>query len=239
MATTRDVIRQEIDQKLQPVQGQQVVELLPLDERKGDKMYFAGPPEMVYVKVPSGASMRLSLIDTGVLSNELMSNPERFRIKIEGPYYKLPMDPDESVAYGELVRIPDIVHGKKKLEPMLANPVLGHSEASQTVKTVEIGDTAIKVGDKGDIQFVSRGEAARTITPDVEIRKKPQDTTVIFGGDMTTLFKSGFIAGLIPRGFFPPFSVPNNTVNSRVFETAMMLLNEAIDIAMAIKHATK
>ena len=239
METTRDVIQEEVDKKLLPVEVQQRTELLPLDERKGKNLYFKGPPEMVYVRLLSGAAMRVALVDSGILSNEVQTNPERFRVRIQGPYYKLPMDPIEVVTYGELVRVPDIVKGDKDMAPTISNPILGHAESSQTVKSMEVGDSSIKVGDKGDVQIISKGEAVKTFTDGVEISKRPEDTTVMFGGDKKTLFNNSFLGEILPKSFFPPMNTPNWTVSGSIFERAQKILNEAIDIATAIKKNVK
>ncbi len=239
MGTTRDVIRKEIDQKLLSAEGQHIIEFLPLDERKGTDMYFKGPPEMVYVQLPSGASMRIGLIETGILSNEMLINPSNFRIKVDGPYYKLPRDQREIVTYGELVKVEDTVKSKKDMEPIISNPIMGHFDASQIVKSIEIGNSSIKVGEKGDIQLMSKGEVIKTFTDIVEITKKPEDTTVMFGGDKKTLFKNSFLGEILPKSFFPPMNTPNWLINSEIFERASTILNEAINIAEALKATLK
>jgi hypothetical protein len=234
MPTIRDAINKELDTRDLAIAGQQTIEVLRLDETRGKEMYFKGPPEMVYCKLPDGTSVRVALIDSGILSNEMLGDPEGFRVKVAGPYYKLPRATDTAVAYGELVRsIPKDT--EKDIGPTVPAPLLGHPTSSTIVKSMEIAGTSVKVGEGGDIELKCQGEAVRSMNKDVEIKRKPENSTVMFGGDKKTIFKESFLGQILPKSFIPPMSTPNWLPDMSILGKANNLLSNAMELVGKLK----
>ncbi len=228
-------IKQEVQKQNFSTEGKEGMEFLELDQRKGDQIYHKGPPERVYCKLPNGSSMRVSLINTGMFSNEIRQSPHLFRVKVTAPYYRLPRDQQDAPIYGEVVRAENR-DGVKDPQATISNPLLGHLESSQIVKTIEIGDSTLIIGDKGDLQMMSTdGEILKSWTSNAEVARKPQSTTVMLGSDRAVLFKKNFLAEILPKAFFPPFNFANWGVNSDILERGADLFEAALDLAKSLK----
>jgi len=234
MGNLRDVIRKEVATKSFATEGQQDLSLVKLDESRGNKIYSKGPPEMIYCKLADGSPIRVALISTGTYSNEVKTNPRGFRVRLAGPARRLPRSDDVPVAYGELVRaIPE--KPEADISPTRPSPLLGQRTSSSVAKSVEVGNTSIKVGESGDVEVKCDGEVVRSFAKDVEIKRKPENSTVMFGGDRKTIFKENFLGQILPKAFLPPMNTPNWTPDLSILERSAELLGEAARLMVSIQ----
>jgi hypothetical protein len=101
---------------------------------------------------------------------------------------------------------------------------------------MEVGKSAsVKVGESGDIEFKCMGEVVNSLNKDVEIVRKPENSTVMFGGNRKVIFKESFLGQILPKSFLPPMNTPNWLPNLDIMETAADLLSEAASLVATLK----
>lgn len=206
------------------------IDYLSLDTRRKD-FYYLGPPEAVYCILPNGQSIRVLVTTRGTTTNDVAINPDNWVVAVQGPYWRLPINPLAMSAKGELICLFNGQEGKVEHEQPNTLALLGDQQRV-TKFTEASADSARTVtsSDGGFMIYGKDGELVASFHKSQIINTAPTTQMAWFDQQRYGPMLASNFWEIMPPAFVPPLSHPRKSIDTTTLSNLYDITKELKDL---------